>query len=364
MAHQFPLSRVPAYRKSPTPFPPENRALLIGINYTSPVGDNERGYRKLMGPVNDAKDMKKTLIEFFHYEEQDICLMTDAKKDTALWPSKANIMHALCDLIRGARPRDSFVFFYTGHSGQQPATTNSKTDGLDKYIVTCDYEIILDDTLRKYLVDPLPAGTRLTAILDACHSGTLLKLDHYFCHCFLPLRSQCLPVSVSPSISERKQVGVGVSTSIPRQPCRISSCANSSSKAPLVISVSSCSDHHATWEDSQSKGKSMTTKLVKILRETPSINVGDLNHRLQNDLTKRAFKRVLNAKRAFKMFSAKLSPELRKKWEDEYFEKGLFGLRTQTAQFGSLHSLCQEEGFIVKRTHTLDLQLNALLHPF
>jgi len=41
---------------------------------------------------------------------------------------------------------------------------------------------------------------------------------------------------------------------------------------------------------------------------------------------------VLNAKRAFKMFSAKLSPELRKKWEDEYTEKGLFQLREQTAQ--------------------------------
>lgn len=45
-----------------------------------------------------------------------------------------------------------------------------------------------------------------------------------------------------------------------------------------------------------------------------------------------AFKRVLNAKKAFKIFGAKLSPELRKKWEDEYTGKGLFHLREQTAQ--------------------------------
>ena len=45
-----------------------------------------------------------------------------------------------------------------------------------------------------------------------------------------------------------------------------------------------------------------------------------------------AFKRVLNAKRVFKTFSARLSPELRKKWEDEYTKKGLFQLKVQTAQ--------------------------------
>ena len=45
-----------------------------------------------------------------------------------------------------------------------------------------------------------------------------------------------------------------------------------------------------------------------------------------------AFKRVLQAKRAFKMYSAKLSPELRKKYEDKYTEQGHFQLREQTAQ--------------------------------
>jgi hypothetical protein len=54
-----------------------------------------------------------------------------------------------------------------GHGGQQPAI-----DGLNEYIVTCYYKKILDNTLREYLVNPLPAGTRLTAILDSCHSRT------------------------------------------------------------------------------------------------------------------------------------------------------------------------------------------------
>lgn len=45
-----------------------------------------------------------------------------------------------------------------------------------------------------------------------------------------------------------------------------------------------------------------------------------------------AFKRVLKAKTAFKKYSAKLSPEVQKEWQDKYTEQGLFQLREQTAQ--------------------------------
>jgi hypothetical protein len=45
-----------------------------------------------------------------------------------------------------------------------------------------------------------------------------------------------------------------------------------------------------------------------------------------------AFKRVLRAKTAFKKYSAKLSPEVQKEWENKFTEKGLFQLKEQTAQ--------------------------------
>lgn len=50
-----------------------------------------------------------------------------------------------------------------------------------------------------------------------------------------------------------------------------------------------------------------------------------------------AFKRVLKAKTAFKTYSAKLSPEVQKEWENKFTEKGLFQLREQTAQVRLLH---------------------------
>ena len=56
------IARIPGFRKPPTTIPPKYKALLIGINYTSPASDPEQGRRSLTGPVNDAKGMKKVLI--------------------------------------------------------------------------------------------------------------------------------------------------------------------------------------------------------------------------------------------------------------------------------------------------------------
>ena len=38
--------------------------------------------------------------------------------------------------------------------------------------------MIVDDELNRLLVNPLPPGVRLHAIVDACHSGTVLDLEY------------------------------------------------------------------------------------------------------------------------------------------------------------------------------------------
>ena len=80
----------------------------------------------------------------------------------------------------------------SGHSGQIEDTTHDEDDGFDEFIVPADHaqrptlrthhKMILDNRLRKGLVDPLPVGAHLTAIFDSCHSGTMLDLDHYLCN--------------------------------------------------------------------------------------------------------------------------------------------------------------------------------------
>ena len=39
---------------------------------------------------------------------------------------------------------------------------------------------ISDDVIHKYLAKPLPAGVRLTAIFDSCHSGTIMDLPYIY----------------------------------------------------------------------------------------------------------------------------------------------------------------------------------------
>ncbi|KAF8258455.1 caspase domain-containing protein [Lactarius quietus] len=306
MAPHFTLSRVPIYCQSPTASPPKHRALLIGINYASSFGNNEQRYCELNGPVNDAKAMKEALIDIYGYREEDILLMTDeeANRDTAPWPSRANIMHAMRLLVRNVVPGDTLVFFYAGHSNQQ--TDVNEIDGLDVGIVTCDHEIILGNTLRENLIDPLPGGARLTTILDTDHAATLLDLGHNSSHTDERHSSSILDLdrysghfssfTLPSMVKKRKQVKVDPElgtmdcvyhpvmpspSSIPRPPCCSSSCVNASSSNPLVISVSSCSDQQSMWEDGLNRGNSLTTNLVEILRKNPSINVGDLNQHLQ-----------------------------------------------------------------------------------
>ena len=54
------VARIPGFLRPANPT--KYKALLIGINYTSPAGENEQGRRLLNGPVNDAKEVKKALI--------------------------------------------------------------------------------------------------------------------------------------------------------------------------------------------------------------------------------------------------------------------------------------------------------------
>lgn len=148
---------------------------------------------------------------------------------------------------------------------------------------------------------------------------------------------------------------LSVPDSIQPPPCSGWYTAYALSNGPLVISLSSCSDQESTWEESQSVGKSMTAKLIKILRDNPSIKVGDLDQRLKASLSKMAFKRLREIKSTFKKYSAKLSPEKRQEWEEKFVNEGLFELREQTAQIGSMHCLRRDEVFIAQRSRTFDL---------
>lgn len=147
----------------------KRKALLIGI------GEPNRP-----GPRNDALKMKKLLMDKYMYKKTDIVLMHDKQRIGRLMPTKDNILREIDNLVRDCQPGDRFVFHYSGHTGQQKNLDGTEVDGLDELIETTTGPI-LDDVLRVRLVDPLCPGSQLVAVLDSCHSATLLDLPHVDC---------------------------------------------------------------------------------------------------------------------------------------------------------------------------------------
>ncbi|OSD05044.1 hypothetical protein PYCCODRAFT_1465490 [Trametes coccinea BRFM310] len=189
---------------------PVKKALLIAINYDNAPQDS--GYGELLRPRQDAKEFAELLISKYEYARGNVLLMLDEEGgDPRFAPTRDNILREIRRLVYGARSGDHFLFYYAGHSGQVESPSTEEDDGMDECmvfttvtfatnsytslfadIVPVDHwgypsallkkRMILDNKLRKLLVDTLPIGANLTAIFDSCHSGTLLDLDHYLCH--------------------------------------------------------------------------------------------------------------------------------------------------------------------------------------
>ncbi|KAF9213996.1 Ca(2+)-dependent cysteine protease [Podila verticillata] len=152
------------------------RALFIGINYFNQSAE-------LRGCINDVKNIKQFVMERYGFREEDSITLTDDQQDPSRVPTHSNIMAAMQWLVRGAQPNDSFFFHFSGHGGQQADEDGDEEDGFDETIYPVDHEatgVITDDVMHDLMVRPLPAGCRLTAIMDCCHSGSALDLPYIY----------------------------------------------------------------------------------------------------------------------------------------------------------------------------------------
>ncbi|KAH7884322.1 peptidase C14, caspase domain-containing protein [Phlebopus sp. FC_14] len=154
----------------------KKKALCIGINYFGQKG-------QLAGCINDANNVKAFLIRQYGYKAEDMVVLTDDSRNALEIPTKQNIIMAMQWLIRGASPNDSLFFHYSGHGGQTKDLDGDEDDGYDEVIYPVDYEVnghIVDDNMHEIMVKNLPAGCRLTAIFDSCHSGSVLDLPYIY----------------------------------------------------------------------------------------------------------------------------------------------------------------------------------------
>jgi hypothetical protein len=94
-------------------------------------------------------------------------------------PTRDNIIAGCRWLLEDIRPGDTVFFMYSGHGGQRRDQNGDEKDGKDECLCPVDGRAIIDDELNEILCQPLPAGCTLYAVIDACHSGSMLDLAMY-----------------------------------------------------------------------------------------------------------------------------------------------------------------------------------------
>ena len=154
------------------------RALIIGINY---IGTNNA----LRGCIKDTILIKNLLLNN-GYENQNITVMTDdLPKNSPLYPTKKNILTQFTNLITNV-PDNSFLFtHYSGHGSQIKSNVYKpeENDNMDEALCPVDFMtagMIIDDDVRKTLIDPLNETVNLHIIMDCCHSGSITDLKYTY----------------------------------------------------------------------------------------------------------------------------------------------------------------------------------------
>jgi hypothetical protein len=83
-------------------------------------------------------------------------------------------------LVADAQPGDALFVHYSGHGSQQRDTNGDEKSGQDQVLVPVDYNkggrMIVDDWIFDTLIIPLPEGVHMFAVMDCCHSGSIMDL--------------------------------------------------------------------------------------------------------------------------------------------------------------------------------------------
>lgn len=156
---------------------PRRKALVIGINYFN--SQNE-----LKGCISDALRVNQFLTTRCGYNQDDIVILRDDLRDNPRCvPTRENIISAMQWLVRDAMPGDCLFMSYSGHGSQQQDQDGDEMDGMDDCICPVDFQqngMLIDDIIHDITVKPLPQGCRLTALMDCCHSGSVLDLPYTY----------------------------------------------------------------------------------------------------------------------------------------------------------------------------------------
>jgi hypothetical protein len=252
------------------------RGVFIGINYTGLSGE-------LRGCVNDVRTMLATLQRIGFPLAEALILVDDPQfPGFSALPTKANIEQALRWLSSDSRPGDTLFLHYSGHGSQQTNRNGTEADGKDETLVPLDYQstgVIVDDDLYTMVVRPLRPGVRLTAVMDCCHSGTLLDLPFEFVASRENLQTYVHDKNNGFKNTNRNQCDADVML--------FSGCADEETSADIVGG-----DFKTPGNHPGSAGGACTGALSEIFTTTAGLTFVDLLLGLRQSLQRRKFKQL------------------------------------------------------------------------
>lgn len=149
-------------------------AFIVGIDdYDSVNVAQEDRVRRLHGCVNDAVSFGQVLISKYHLSADDIYYSLNEEA------TKNAITEALNSYKTILGEGDNLIFYFAGHGSQITNSLNGEPDHLDECLLTYDTpskEVFIRDFELGYLLNQIGlTGCKVTCVIDACHSGSLLR---------------------------------------------------------------------------------------------------------------------------------------------------------------------------------------------
>ena len=189
------LTATAALAQDGNPPPSRGRALLVGVSdypmlkeelTAAGQGDRYEQRVRLRGPAHDVVRIEAVLIDTLQVPSENISKLVGWPTDEKLRPTRANIASALHAMAEDVAEGELVVVYLSGHGDQVPDVDGDETDGLDEVFLPADVSrwepksnaipnAIVDDELGRWLVAIAAKGARVWLIVDACHSGTMLR---------------------------------------------------------------------------------------------------------------------------------------------------------------------------------------------
>ena len=140
---------------------------------------------------NDVVIMRGLLVKKFGFSDDRIVTLAEKVGREERKPTRKNIEREFRRLANVVKKGDQVVILLAGHGSQQPDDDpenpeDFEPDGLDEIFLPSDVgdwdggkgrvtNAICDDELRTWLDDIRKKGAFIWVIVDACHSGTMVR---------------------------------------------------------------------------------------------------------------------------------------------------------------------------------------------